>query len=396
MHFANEESYASQGIHIHCNSDVVALNPSNKTVTVRTDEGEHEQSYDKLLLSPGGAAVKPPFPGIDLDGITTFRGPEDTQYVKEAMETAQKAVVVGGGYIGLEVAEAFGLKGIDTTVVDLEDRILKTYLDEEFTDILTKEAESHGVKFSGGEKVEEFRGEDGHVRTVVTDQGEYEADVVVLAMGVKPDDRWLNDVLEMDERGFIKVDEYLRTSVEDVYAGGDSTMIPYGPTGKDFPIALATMARRQGVVAAMNALGHEMKMPELNGTSALRYFGYNFVTTGLSSSNLDDYNGKVASKFVVEKLYPDFMRKEDNEIYMKVFYDEDTHRILGGQLMSKHDISDGIVALSFAISSKWTLEQMSLADIFFQPNFDRPWHYLNVLALAALDWPYTGADQLLF
>ena len=373
------------------------MDPEAKTVTVKDHEGEHQESYDKLLLSPGGVAVKPPLEGVDLDGITTFRGPEDTQAVKDAMKTAKTAVVVGGGYIGLEVAEALALEGIETTIVDLADRILNTYLDTEFTDILTEHARQKGVKFVGSERVEKFTGnEAGHVQSVVTDKGEYAADLVVLSMGVKPDAGWLKDTLKMDDHGYIEVDEYLQTSAEDVYAGGDSTYIPYGPTGKPFPIALATMARRQGVVAAMNALGHTMKMPSMNGTSALRYFDYNFVTTGLSSSNADQYDGEVASTYVVEKRYPDFMRQEDNEIMMKIFYDAKSHRILGGQLMSKHDVSDGIVALSIAISSEWTLEQLALADIHFQPNFDRPWHYLNVLAMSALDWPFSGADKLLF
>lgn len=396
LHFATEESYRAQGINIHCNSDVIAMDAENKTVTVVTPEGEVVQSYDKLLLSPGGVAVKPPFPGIDLENIFTFRGPEDTEQVYNAMKPGKKAVVVGGGYIGLEVAESYAKAGLDVTIVDLADRILNVYLDEELTSVLQEEGDKHNLKFRGGELVQSFKGEDGKVTTVVTDKGEYEADVVIMAIGVRSDAGWLKDALEMTDRGFVVTDEYLQTSVKDVYAGGDATMIPYAPTHGKLPIALATLARRQGVVAALNAMGQKVKMPEMNGTSALSFFDYKFVSTGLSSTSSAFYEGNVKSTYVEEKIYPDFMRKENNLIQMKIYFDGDTHRILGAQLMSKYDVSGSIAALSIAISAGWTLEQLALADIFFQPEFDRPWHYLNVLAMAALDYKLGGADKLLF
>ena len=368
LHFANEESYRSQGINIHCNSDVIKLNTEEKYVVVKTPAGEEKQSYDKLLLSPGGVAVKPPFEGIELENIHTFRGPEDTQAVYDCMQNSKKAVVVGGGYIGLQ----------------------------ELTDILTEEGAQHNLKVRGGEKVLSFKGENGKVTSVVTDKGEYEADTVIVSVGVRPDASWLSEELEMTERGFVVTNEYLETSAKDVYAGGDSTILPYAPTRGELPIALATLARRQGVVAALNAMGQKTKMPAVNGTSALSFFDYKFVSTGLSQNGVGLYDGKVASKYVEERIYPDFMRKENNLVHMKIYFDEDTHRILGAQFMSKHDISSAIAALSIAISSEWTLEQLALADIFFQPEFDRPWHFINVLAMAALDYKLGGADKLLF
>ena len=396
LHFANEESYRSQGINIHCNSDVIKLNTEEKYVVVKTPAGEEKQSYDKLLLSPGGVAVKPPFEGIELENIHTFRGPEDTQAVYDCMQNSKKAVVVGGGYIGLEVAESYAKQGIDVTIVDFAPRILNTYLDQELTDILTEEGAKHNLKVRGGEKVLSFKGENGKVTSVVTDKGEYEADTVIVSVGVRPDASWLSEELEMTERGFVVTNEYLETSAKDVYAGGDSTILPYAPTRGELPIALATLARRQGVVAALNAMGQKTKMPAVNGTSALSFFDYKFVSTGLSQNGVGLYDGKVASKYVEERIYPDFMRKENNLVHMKIYFDEDTHRILGAQFMSKHDISCAIAALSIAISSEWTLEQLALADIFFQPEFDRPWHFINVLAMAALDYKLGGADKLLF
>lgn len=312
------------------------------------------------------------------------------------MKKGNKAIVVGGGYIGIEVAESYAKAGMDVTIIDLAPSILNTYLDEELTNILMEEGQKNNVTFRGTEKVVSFQGIDGKVSSVVTDKGEYEADVVVLAIGVKSDATWLQNSLEINERGFVITDEYLQASAKDVYAGGDATFIPYAPTETKIPIALATLARRQGVVAALNAMGIPTKMPEMNGTSALSFFDYKFVSTGLSNNSSKMYEGNVKSVYVEEKLYPDFMRKKDNLVRMKIYFDNDTKRILGAQLMSKYDISSAIAAISIAISAKWTLEQLALADIFFQPEFDRPWHFLNVLAMAALDYKLGGADKLLF
>lgn len=307
----------------------------------------------------------------------------------------KKAVVIGGDYIGIEVAEAFAKKGIDVTLVDLVDRVLNTYLDKEFTGVLEENSQKHGLKLRLGESVKGFKGECGKVTAVITDKGEIPCDTAIVFVGVKPNTGWLKGSIEMDERGFVKVDEYLRTSLKDVWAGGDATYVPYAPTGGKAPIALATMARRQGVVAALNSMGGEIKVSEMNGTSSLELFDYKFSSTGLRSQNQDLYNGKVASKYVEERIFPKFMRK-DEIARMKIFFDEESHVILGGQLMSTYDISQAINVISLAISNNMTLEELALLDFFYQPGFDKPWNFINVLAMAALDFKFGGADKILF
>ncbi|MGF3113488.1 FAD-dependent oxidoreductase [Facklamia sp. P9177] len=395
LHFANNASYSEQGIIMHPASQVIGVNPEEKTVTVKTEEGEHQESYDKLLLSPGGFAPLPQFEGYDLENVHTFRGPEDTQVVYDRMKETNHLVVIGSGYIGVEVATAYAEAGIDVTVIDMEDRILPAYLDENISKLLEAHGADKGLHFKGGEAVKKLLGEGNKVKAVVTDKGEYPADTVVVAVGVKPATDWLKGTLEMDDHGFIQTNEYLETSAKDVYAGGDATYIPFAPTADKTNIGLATLARRQGIVAALNASGTQFKMPSVSGTSALKYFDYTIASTGLSMVNKDLYEGKVAWKYVEEKVYPDFMRKPGT-VHMMIFYDEDSHIILGGQLVSKFDVADSINVLSTVINAKYTLEQLALLDFFFQPNYDRPWHYLNVLAIEALGNTVGGADKLLF
>ncbi|MFL2095285.1 FAD-dependent oxidoreductase [Marinilactibacillus psychrotolerans] len=395
LHYANEESYKKQGINIHLNSDVVGVNADKNTVTVKTDNGEKEEKYDRLLLSPGGYAPKLNIPGNDLEHVYTFRGRNDAEMVKARMEDAKKVVVIGGGYIGVEVAEAYRENGQDVTLIDAVDRFLPSYLDEEFYPSLSKEAEEKGLKIQTNELVQEIKGENGEIQAVVTDQSEYEADTVIMAVGVKPDTSWLANSLKLDEAGFVVVNDYLETSAKNVYAGGDATLIPFKATGKKQNIALATNARKQGVTAAKNAMGEKVEMPVVNGTSGLAFFDLKFATTGLNNANLKNYDGNIKTFYTEERVRPSFMRDGDIKVEMKLFYDSETEVILGAQFLSTGDITQAANTLSLAISNEMTLSDLGKADFFFQPGFSRPWNFLNVLALKAQGETF-GSTEMLF
>lgn len=395
LHYANEASYEKQDVNVHTESEVVDLDSDNKTVTVDHNGEQYTESYDKLFLSPGGVPNVPPVEGLDeYNNIFFMRGRDWAGKIKDRLSEAKKVVVVGGGYIGIEAAEAFTKAGADTKIIDVTDRILPTYLDEEFTSILEDNAKEHDLDFVGGEMVKKVEGENGDVTKIVTDKNEYEADTVLFAIGVKPSTEWLADKVELNDLGMIKIDRKQQTSVEDIYAGGDATLIPYAPVEEERYIALATNSRRQGVVAAKNMTGSEMEMPRVSGTSGLRLFDYNFGQTGLHETEAPVYDGNLGATYVEELVRPKFMQDE-TKVHMKVVYDKDSHRILGGQIMSKEDLVESINTISVAISAGWTLEQLAMADFFFQPDFDRPWNYLNVLAQEALGETH-GSDQMLF
>lgn len=396
LHYASEQSYKDQGVNIHTNSTVTDLDADKKVITVEQNGQSNEVSYDKLFLSPGGKPVTPPVEGIDkYNNVFFMRGREWADKIKQRMPQAKKAVVVGGGYIGIEAAEAFAKAGIETTIVDINDRILSTYLDKEFTDILEKNSEKHDLYFKGGETVKSLSGDnDGNVTKVTTDKAEYEADTVLFAVGVEPATEWLDGKIDLGKKGIININHQQQTSAKDVYAGGDATLIPFEPIEEDRYIALATNSRRQGVVAAKNMAGKEMTMPRVSGTSGLQLFDYKFGQTGVHGSEADSYDGNLGQKYVEELIHPKF-RQDDTTIHMKVIYDEDSHKILGGQVMSTENVTDAINVISMAISAGFTLEQLAVQDFFFQPDYGRPWHYLNVLAQQALGDTF-GSDKMLF
>lgn len=265
-------------------------------------------------------------------------------------------------------------------------RALQLYLDEEFTDTLTQTMREHGIYPAMGQGVKQFTGTDGQVSGVETDAGTYPADLVIISAGIKPATNWLKGVVDLDTRGLIDVDAHQQTSVPDVYAVGDATLVPFAPTDGMARIALATVARRQGRTAAKNILGQPMTMPAVSGASALSVFDYHFASTGLKEGTADQFGVKTQSIFVTDTVRPQFVPDAagNAKVAFKLTYDPATKRVLGAQIMSTRDVTANINAISLAVQGKMTLDDLAYADFFFQPGFDRPWNIINVATQAAL------------
>ncbi|AYW46106.1 FAD-dependent oxidoreductase [Tetragenococcus koreensis] len=389
--YASEEEMQAKGVSVFVEQEITAINPDKHTVHVvnHRDGSERDETYDKLILSSGAVPATLPVEGNDLKNIYAMRGRDWAIKLKQKTvdPDVHNVVIVGSGYIGIEAAEAFANAGMHVTVIDVLPRMLDTYLDKEFTDILTEEMEKNNITAAPSQNIQRFEGKDGKVEKVVTDQATYDADLVVVAAGIKPNTQWLDGTLELTTGGLIKIDDYLQTSAPDVYAVGDATLVKFAPTdGTEARIALATNARRQGRFAAKNALGHQKAAPSVSGSSALALFDYNFASTGIKEGTASNYGVDTMSTLVTDSYRPPFVpEKHGNaKVYFKLTYDPDTTRILGAQIMSKEDVTQNMNVISLAIQEKLTLEDLAYADFFFQPDFDRPWSILNVGAQQAL------------
>lgn len=389
IRYMTAEEMERRGVRVFTNTEITKVIPDKHEVEVLDHvSGEtRTEAYDKLILSPGANPFILPVPGHDLKNIETMRGRQDTIDLKlhSVDPDIQNVVVVGGGYIGIEAAEAFAKAGKKVTLVDIITRPLGVYLDKEFTDILEKEMTDNGMTLAMEEKVVEFVGEDGKVSKVVTDKGEYPVEMVMMSAGVRPNTAWLKDAVDMHPNGMIKTDEYMRTSAEDVFAVGDATLIQYNPAQTTVNIALATNARRQGRYAVKNLEEAKYPFPGVQGSSALRVFDYKFASTGLNDQMADRLKIKTKSVLLDQETLMDFVPADMKErMLFKLVYDPETHAILGAQIMSKKDLTANINAISIAIQTKFTIEQLAYADFFFQPEFDTPWNLLNMAGLKAL------------
>lgn len=390
IRYMTAEEMEKRGVRVFTNTEITKVMPDQHEVEVldHVSGQTRKESYDKLILSPGANPFILPVPGHELENIETMRGRQDTIDLKlhSVDPDIQNVVVVGGGYIGIEAAEAFAMAGKNVTVVDIITRPLGVYLDQDFTDILEKEMTDNGMHLAMEEKVVEFIGDAGKVTKVVTDKGEYPAELVVMSAGVRPNTAWLKDAVEMHPNGMIKTDEYMRTSAEDVFAVGDATLIKYNPGNTEVNIALATNARRQGRYAAKNLVEANNPFPGVQGSSALRVFDYKFASTGLNDQMADRLKIETKSVLLDQDTLMDFIPADRKErMLFKLVYDPATHEILGGQIMSKEDLTANINAISIAIQTKFTIEQLAYADFFFQPEFDTPWNLLNMAGLKALE-----------
>lgn len=390
VRYATAEGMRAQGVHVFVQQEVTAVEPNAHKVTVvnHTDNSTREESYDKLILSAGAIPAQIPIPGKDLENVYAMRGRDWAIKIKAKTvdPDVKNVVVIGSGYIGIEAAETFAKAGMKVTVIDLLPRLLSLYLDEEFTDILTKEMADHGIYAATGQSVQSFEGENGKVTKVVTDQGEYPADLVIEAAGIRPNTAWLKDTLDLDKSGRIKVDDYMQTSAPDVFAVGDAVMAKFQATGEAVPIALATVARRQGRTAGMNIEKPTHKVPGVSGSSALSVFDYKFASTGIKQGTAKKYDvGETKSVLVTDTQRPPFVPAAQNpEVYFKLTYNPESRQVLGAQIMSKADVTANINAIALAIQGKMTIDDLAYADFFFQPGFDRPWNIMNVAAQKAV------------
>ncbi|KRM63729.1 NADH peroxidase [Ligilactobacillus agilis DSM 20509] len=350
-----------------------------KTGKIRT---EH---YDKLILSPGAVPMQLDVPGKELKNIYYMRGHDWALKLKEKVldDSVKKVVVIGSGYIGIEAAEVFARAGKKVSVLDLLSRPLATYLDKELTDVITDDLDKHGVQVYGGQQVKEYVGKE-KVSAVKTAQGEYAADLVVVAAGIKPNTSWLKGELAMYPNGIIKTDDFMRSSADDVFVVGDATLLKYNPGQTMLNVALATNARKQGRFAVKNLVAPLHPFPGVQGTSALPVFDYKFASSGLNETNAAKLGKKIHSVLVEDDFRMDFVpEKENAHVWFKLTYDPKTKVILGGQILSKHDLTPYINVISLAIKTKQTIYDLAYGDFFFQPEFDKPWNILNLAGLMA-------------
>ncbi|UVD81451.1 FAD-dependent oxidoreductase [Mycoplasma iguanae] len=396
LFYSNVEELKSLGIDVKLQHKVISLDHKNKTVVVKnlvTGE-EFQDKYDKLVFAGGTWPIVPPFEGVQLKNILlskTFTHAKEIK--KQALNPEVKEVVViGAGYIGIELVEAFHKYNKKVTLVDMQERIIPNYFDEEFTTKVEQKMVQEGIKLQLGEKVVKFNSEDGeHVSSVVTDKGEYKAQLVILAIGFKPNTELLEGFDKL-KNGAVKVDQFQRTLTDkDVYAIGDSAALRHNSIEDYAHVALATNAVKTGIVTAFHVSGKELPFPGVQGTNAIHVFGFNYASTGFSvhgcQQNPELQNVEAAS-YVEDWDRNEFMQ-EKYRVWFKLTYDKNTLRILGAQIGSEGvSHTEVMYALSLAIQQKLTLPDLALMDYYFLPHYNKPFNFIITSALNALGLKY--------
>ncbi len=384
LFYSSKEKMEAKNAKVHMEADVQSIDFHAKVVHAFDKDGNDiSEHYDKLILATGSLPITPDIPGTDLENVQYVKLYQDAQKAQACMNEAaiKDVAIIGAGYIGVELAEAMRRRGRNAKLFELGDTCLANYYDQWFSHDMDRVLDDNGVELHFGQKVLALKG-DGRVQSVVTDKGEYPADLVMLAIGFRPNTELGKNDLALFPNGAYLVNLSQQTSREDVYAIGDCATVYDNSRQATSYIALATNAVRSGVVAAHNACGTPIESVGVQGSNGISIYGYNMVSTGMSVA--------AAQKAGFDPLFSDYedmqkpsFIKENHPVKIRIVYDKVSRRILGAQMASYEDISMGIHMFSLAIEEKVTIDKLKLLDIFFLPHFNQPYNYITMAALTA-------------
>ena len=405
---ANEELFRAQfAIDVRTRCEAIEISPKEKTVKLRdVATGEvTTHSYDKLVLSPGAASVRPPLSGIDLPGIFHVRTVPDAREIREWIERGSpflsgmhrysgfqtlrpktRAVVVGGGFIGLEMVENLVHRGFEVTLVEMLDQVLPP-IDKEHARVVEAHLKKHGVRLALGDGVAGFKQAANGAIEVETKSGKtYPAEIVILALGVRPDTTLAKMAgLQIGERGGIRVDEQMRTSDPDIFAVGDAVEVKDFVTGQWSLIPLAGPANRQGRIAADVIAGRDSRFRGTQGTSIIGLFGAAIAWTGVSEKMLNRIGDTDYEKIY---LYPNSHAgyyPGARPIALKVLFRKSDGRLLGAQALGEDGVDKRISAFAALLQMGATIYDLEEAELCYAPPFGSAKDPVNFAGMVAAD-----------
>ena len=359
-------------INMKIHHEVISIHPERKTVSVKNlENGEiFEEKYDKLILSPGAKPTQPRLPGVGIDKLFTLRTVEDTFRIKEYINKnhPKSAVLAGGGFIGLELAENLRELGMDVTIVQRPKQLMNPF-DPDMASMIHNEMRKHGIKLVLGYTVEGFKEKDNGVEVLLKDNPSLQADMVVLAIGVTPDTVLAKEAgLELGIKESIIVNDRMETSVPDIYAAGDAVQVKHYVTGDDALISLAGPANKQGRIIADNICGGDSRYLGSQGSSVIKVFDMTAATTGINETNAKksglDVDTVILSPMSHAGYYPG-----GKVMTMKVVFEKETYRLLGAQIIGYEGVDKRIDVLATAIHAGLKATQLKDLDLAYAPPY---------------------------
>jgi NADPH-dependent 2,4-dienoyl-CoA reductase/sulfur reductase-like enzyme/rhodanese-related sulfurtransferase len=388
-------------IDVRVRTSVEAIDRSAKRVRVRDYTGRpYDENYDKLLLAPGAAPIRPPLPGIDLPGIFTLRNLQDMDRIKIRLDQRTKhAVIVGAGFIGLELVENLVRLGISTTVVELQDQVLPPF-DKEMTTPIVQELASRSVSVLLGQSADAFEQVANGLVVRLKSERQLPAQLVVIGVGVRPENKLATDAgLDVGPRGGIRVNEYLQTSDPDVYAVGDAIETRDFVTGEAAQVPLAGPANRQGRLAADHIFGRATRYRGTQGSAIVRVFGLTAAMTGASEKTLRRL-GRPYRKVYVHPTHHAGYYPGAETMTIKMLFDTEGGKVLGAQAVGGAGVDKRIDVLAVAIQASMTVFDLEEMELAYSPQYGSAKDPINMAGFVASgllrgEHPQVDVDSLL-
>jgi NADPH-dependent 2,4-dienoyl-CoA reductase/sulfur reductase-like enzyme/rhodanese-related sulfurtransferase len=385
------------GVKVLVETEALEIDRQGKRVRVKGPEGESWLDYDSLILAQGGTPGLPPVPGIDSPHVFTLWTVPDMDRIVASIDARapKTAVIAGGGFVGIEMAEAFVQRGMSTTMVELLPHVMST-MDPEFGSMIERRLAAHGVSVRTGVGIRKV--DAGCASVELSDGSIVPGAIVLVAAGVKAELSLARGAgLDLGAAGGLVVDEHLRTSDPFIWAAGDMNEVVHKVSGRTVRVPMAGPANRQGRIAASNALGMSMKYSGVLGSSVVKIFEAVAAGTGLTETAARAAGFDAASAIVVKDHHASYY-PGGKELVLKLVYERGSGRLLGGQALGEEGVEKRIDALAAALHGKMTLSDLAEIDFAYSPPFSSANDPLNVAAFAGLNdisgyAPLIGADQ---
>ncbi len=367
------EFLEERGVDLHMHTEALAIDLTAREVRARGPEAERTFGFDHLLLATGAEPIRPPWPGIDLPGVTGLRNLDDLRaLVKRFDERPRRVVVIGAGYVGLEMAEAFCRRGLDVTVVEKTNGVMGG-AEPKLTELVSAELSARGIRLLLGTTVEGFEGRD-QLKEVRTDQGLLAADLAIVALGVRPRSKLARDAgLALGPADAIHVDDRQRTSAPGVFAAGDCTDAFHRVLGKPVYVPLALGANRAGRVAGANMAGGDERFPGIVGSAVTRVCELAIGRTGIDEATAAREGIAVRTTEASAPHRAHYM-PGPHSVWVKLVYREGDHRLVGATLAGRDpSLAKRTDVLATAITAGMTVQELSDLDLTYAPPFAPVW-----------------------
>lgn len=375
MYYKPEVFIRERDIDLHLNSEVVEVR--ERSLIARENGELKEYDWDMLMIATGASPKVPDVDGKELENILTADLPPDADRIRDAAKDAENVVVIGAGYVGIEMAEAFSFLKKKVTVIEMADLPLPNF-DREIGEIVRKEMEKR-VDLRLGERLEAFEGKE-RVERVITDRGEYRADLVIVGTGVKPNTELAEQIgAKIGKTGAVEVNRRMETSVKGVYAAGDVVETEHLITGKKVWIPLAPPGNKMGYVAGVNMAGGDVEFPGVLGTQITKFHNLQIGKTGLTEREAINDGFRVKTAFITANTkvhyYPGATKT-----FIKAVKDVETNRILGAQIAGYEMVAMRTNVFAVAIQAQFTTKDLFFSDLVYAPPFTPIWDPITVSA----------------
>lgn len=384
--YQDPQDFIKRGVDLQLNHDVIRIDAHAHTLLVQDLKTKEKTSttYDKLIMATGSITAIPAIPGVENPKVLLCKTYSQANNICEYSAPKQKVAIIGGGYVGIELAEGYIASGHEVLLIQQPHDLLDQYVEPVIADKITKVLTDKGVQVLTDTRVTGFKDTDDGKLLLSSEAGDLKVDIAAISAGIIPQTELLQGQVAMTANGAIITDDYMQSSDPDILAAGDSAVSHYNPTKTVTYAPLVSHAIRQGALAGINVFERRLRTIGTQITTGMQMFDYTVACTGLTMSRTRQAQLNATSVTYTAPYRPSFMPNA-YPITVVLIYDRNTRKVLGAQLMCEHDVSQAANTVSALMQNGGTIDQLAMLDTLFSPNFNDTFNYLNLAAQKAVE-----------